>query len=150
MRLFRIFLMVCLALYSAQPAISWAEEPQENNASTLSRPPPPPNIEMQQEEGAPTQKQTEEYGTAFVKMLIALAALFVIVIFVIWLLKSFARGRFSRVASRHIEIIERRSLSPKSVLFLIEVDGARILVAESQHEVRALYQGLGASEKEND
>jgi flagellar protein FliO/FliZ len=148
MRLFRIFLMVCLALWSTQPAISWAEEPQENNASTFTRP-PAPNIEMQQET-APTQNQPEEYGSAFVKMLIALAALFVIVIFVVWLLKSFARGRFSRVSSRHIEIIERRSLSPKSILYLVEVDGARILVAESQLEVRSLYQGIGASEKEND
>ena len=37
-----------------------------------------------------------------------------------------------------IQVLEKRMLSPKSILYLIEVEGQKVLVAESQHEIRRL------------
>jgi len=39
---------------------------------------------------------------------------------------------------KSIKIIEKRPLSPKSMLYLIEVGGKQVLIAESQLEVRTV------------
>jgi flagellar biogenesis protein FliO len=41
-------------------------------------------------------------------------------------------------SGRSIKILERRPLSAKSILYIIEVEGKKILVSESQFEVRTL------------
>ena len=79
---------------------------------------------------------TASYEYAFFKMLATLAVLILLFVLSIWLFRRLSQARFGRLSSsKSIKIIERRSLSPKSILYLIEVSGKQILIAESQLEI---------------
>ena len=63
------------------------------------------------------------------------------VVLTMWIIKRWGHGRVGRFSDKQsIHIIEKKAISQKSVLYLIEVEGARILVAESQLEVRPIHQ----------
>ena len=79
------------------------------------------------------------YEGAFLKMFLALIALIVAIFFTVWLLKKLTQGKWSQGNSnRAIKIIEKRPLSPKTMLYIIDVDGQQSVIAESQLEVKHL------------
>jgi flagellar protein FliO/FliZ len=104
---------------------------------------------------APSPLETEpipppvpSYEATFWKMLLALAGMVIFLLIVIWLFKRFFSSRsISNNQSRAIKIIERRPLSPKSMLYLVEIGKNQVLICESQHEVRRLMT-LEAFEEE--
>ncbi|MFZ4099680.1 MAG: flagellar biosynthetic protein FliO [Chlamydiia bacterium] len=54
----------------------------------------------------------------------------------LYLIRRFLRHRWNPTAgARSIEVLERTQVSPKTTLFLIEVEGRRLLIAESSDEV---------------
>jgi len=86
-----------------------------------------------------TQTVMPSYEGAFFKMMLTLALLLVFIFISVWLLRRLSRGRLAQLNnSRSIKILERRPLSGKSILYLVEVEGKRIVIAESQLEVRPL------------
>ncbi len=79
------------------------------------------------------------YEGAFMRMLLTLGGLLVLIFLTVWFLRRLGRGRFGGgLSSRSIKILERRTLSPKSVLYLVEIEGKRVVIAESQLEVRRI------------
>lgn len=79
------------------------------------------------------------YESAFLKMFLTLIALIVAIFFTIWALKRLSQGRLHSLnGNRTIKIIERRALSPKTVLYLVEVAGKQAMIAESQLEVKRI------------
>jgi len=79
------------------------------------------------------------YEGAFLKMFLALIALIIGIFFTVWLLKKLSQGRWSQGGNnRSIKIIEKRPLSPKTMLYIIDVDGQQSVIAESQLEVKHL------------
>jgi flagellar biogenesis protein FliO len=107
-------------------------------APPLPEPSPSPEIVMQNYEGA------------FLKMFLTLIGLIVAIFFTIWALKRLSRGRLGSLnASRAIKILERRPLTPKTTLFLVEVNGKQALIAESQLEVKKLLEDLPTTEEES-
>ncbi len=90
------------------------------------------------EEPAPLMRQS--ITSSMLKMITALLGILLLLVFVAWGVRRLQRGgSFSQIQiNRRIKILERRPLSPKSVLYLIEYDGKRVLIAESQLEVRPL------------
>jgi flagellar protein FliO/FliZ len=79
------------------------------------------------------------YEGAFLKMFLALIALIVGIFFTVWLLKKLSQGRWAGGnSSRAIKIIEKRPLSPKTMLYIIDVDGQQSVIAESQLEIKHL------------
>jgi flagellar protein FliO/FliZ len=84
------------------------------------------------------QVATESYEGAFFKMMLSLFALIAIVFATFWVLRRLSQGKWRVGHSSGIRIVERRPLSAKSAVYVLEVDGKRILVSESQLEVRAL------------
>ncbi|HCJ84501.1 MAG TPA: hypothetical protein DHV41_03790 [Parachlamydiales bacterium] len=79
------------------------------------------------------------YEAAFFKMILALLLLLFVVFFVIWGIRRLGRARMGFLKEvKHIRIVERRPLSPKTSLYLIETGKRRVLVAESQLEIKAL------------
>jgi flagellar biogenesis protein FliO len=79
------------------------------------------------------------YEGAFLKMFLVLIALVVGIFFTVWLLKKIGQGRWAQGNSnRSIKIIEKRPLSPKTMLYIIDVDGQQSVIAESQLEVKHL------------
>jgi flagellar biogenesis protein FliO len=78
------------------------------------------------------------YEGAFLKMFLALIALIVGIFFTVWLLKKLTQGKWAGGSSKAIKIIEKRPLSPKTMLYIIDVDGQQSVIAESQLEVKHL------------
>ena len=79
------------------------------------------------------------YEHALGKMLLTLLGLIVLIFLTVWLMRRLSSGRIGRInAGQSIKILEKRPLSQKSMLYLLEVDGKRILISESHLEVRTL------------
>lgn len=79
------------------------------------------------------------YEAAFIKMICSLVGILLLVGVTVWMLKRLGRLRRGGAGSdKAIRILERHPLSQKSVLYLVEVGKQRVLLAESQLEVRRL------------
>ena len=78
------------------------------------------------------------YEGAFLKMFLTLVALIVGVFLMVWVLKRLAHGRLSSSNGKSIHVLEKKPLSPKTMLYLIEVDGKQTVIAESQLEIKKL------------
>lgn len=90
-------------------------------------------------EVAPTVPETlPSYEVAIVKMFLALLALVVGIIGTIWFLKRLSKGRMGVGSGRSIVILEKKALSPKTTLYVVEIEGKQALIAESQMEVRRI------------
>ncbi|NGX39077.1 MAG: hypothetical protein KR126chlam1_00397 [Chlamydiae bacterium] len=79
------------------------------------------------------------YKGAFLKMMFTLLGLIALIVISVWMLRRVSQGKMKQMNyGRSIKVIERRPLSAKSVLYLIEIDGKRVVIAESQVEVRPI------------
>jgi flagellar biogenesis protein FliO len=86
-----------------------------------------------------TPEMMKGYEGAFLKMVLTFIALLVGIFFTVWILKKLSRGHFNNMnAGRAIKILEKRALSPKTMLYLVEIGEKQTLVAESQLEVKSL------------
>lgn len=80
-----------------------------------------------------------EYKPAFLKMFLILFALLVLVFLTFWIIKRMMGVRLHQAnLTKNIKILEKRAVSPKSLLYLIEVDGKRFVISESNLEVRKI------------
>ena len=97
-----------------------------------------------EETNAPSQPPSPpipSYEGIFIKMMLSLGAILALVLVTIWLLKKLSHGRIGGFGSqKKILILEKKNLSPKTLLYLIELEGKKILISESQFEVRMLLQ----------
>lgn len=99
----------------------------------------PPPTPVEEKPVVDIHKTTDVYEMAFVKMIVVLIALLTLVILTIWMFKKFSRGRLCTLNYlKSIKILEKRPLSPKSMLYLIEIRGKQVLLSESQFEVRSI------------
>lgn len=75
----------------------------------------------------------------FIKMMFLLIALLGLVVGTAYFLKRFKRLRlFQANHTNHIKIMERRALGPKTFLYLIEIGGRSILIADSPNGLRTI------------
>lgn len=80
-------------------------------------------------------------------MLLTLVGLIALVFMTVWLLRKLTQGKIGAFGKKHINVVERRPLSPKSILYIVEVGGKQILVAESQLEIKTLASLDGLSDE---
>ncbi len=80
-----------------------------------------------------------DFSKEMIRMLGALGAILLLLFATIYVLRRVSTQRAFKTGSlAAINIIERKALSPKSTLYLIEFDGKRTLIAESSNDVRTL------------
>lgn len=80
-----------------------------------------------------------EFKTAFFKMILILIALVALIFFTFWIFKRFIKVKMHQAnLTKNIKILEKRPISAKSMLYLVEIDGKRILISESSLEVRKI------------
>jgi flagellar biogenesis protein FliO len=81
-----------------------------------------------------------DFGAAFAKMFLALAVVILLMVLTVWMIKRLIQHRLQRgVGEQAIQILEKRMISAKTTLYLIEVDKkSRVLVAESHLEIKRL------------
>ncbi len=80
-----------------------------------------------------------EYETSFLKMIFSLIGLLIVFFLTMWMLKKMSQGRLGfKSQNSSIKIIEKKALSPKSILYVVEIEGKKIVIAESQLEIKPL------------
>jgi flagellar biogenesis protein FliO len=80
-----------------------------------------------------------EYKPAFFKMLLILIALIALIFITFWLFRKFMKMRLYQTnLTKSIKILEKRTISPKSMLYLIELEGKKVLISESNLEIRKI------------
>lgn len=95
--------------------------------------------EFEAYENLPDSRFQEE----FIKMLVTLGALFILLFGTTWYLKKMTRSRqvqFNQVSN--IKIVEQRPLSNKTMLYWIEIDEKKLIVAESTAHVSILDKNI--------
>lgn len=96
----------------------------------------------------PPEVMIPGYEGAFIKMFLTLLGLLVAIFFTVWILKRFAQGKMgSSGGSRSIKLLEKKALSPKTMLYLVELDGKQVMLAESQLEIKKLMTLEESSEE---
>lgn len=81
----------------------------------------------------------EDYGPQITKVFFMLLLLIGLLILTAWLLKRFLRFRMQASSvGQSIQILEKKVLSPKSILYLVEVEKQKFLVSESQAQVQKI------------
>jgi flagellar biogenesis protein FliO len=94
-------------------------------------------------------KAMDSYEYAFFKMLATLGVLIVFLVLSFWMFRKLAAGRLRQMnQGRSIKVLERRALSHKSTLYIVEFEGKEILLSESQLEVRKISEGSPPLPKE--
>jgi flagellar biogenesis protein FliO len=79
------------------------------------------------------------YGSAIVQMLLTFTVVIALLFVSFWFLRRLIQNRLQKgTGNQAIQILEKRMISPKTMLYWIEVDNKKILIAESQIEVRKL------------
>ena len=80
-----------------------------------------------------------DLGLTFMKMLFTFIGLIVLLIATYWFIRRLIQNRLQKgVGEQAIQIIEKRMLSAKTMLYLIEVDNKKVLLAESHLEIKRL------------
>lgn len=111
---------------------------QELNTIAVSNETPNVQENNNDQDNYPTTYQPE-YKPAFMKMFLILLLLLVLVFITFWMFKRIMKVRLHQSnLTKSIKIIEKRALSPKSILYLIEVEGKKVMISESNLEVRKI------------
>jgi flagellar biosynthetic protein FliO len=81
------------------------------------------------------------YWHDFINMLFSLLFILIILGVSIWFLKRMMRSRLRHLnRSTSIKILERRPLSPKASLYLVEILGKGIVISESQNGIQTITE----------
>jgi flagellar biogenesis protein FliO len=131
------FLLMLCSLVS--PAIA-EDAPIEKPVIEQQAPPIRPTVEVNKELAPDSPEMiTGSYESAFFKMLLTLGALLVLIFLSVWMLRRISRGGLRQGgSSKSLKILERKAISAKSVLYVVEVEGKKVLISESQLEVRPI------------
>ena len=97
----------------------------------------------------PTPEPLPSYEGAFLKMAITFVAVIVGIVATIWFMRKLSGGRFGAASGQGIKVIEKKSLSPKTMLYVIEVGGKQTVIAESQLEVKRIMDLEAPSTEES-
>jgi len=78
----------------------------------------------------------EDYHSAFLKMIFSLLFFLAFAGFSLWFLKRVMQKKRSSHPTKSMQLIEKKALSPKSCVYLMDVEGKKVLISESQLDMR--------------
>jgi flagellar biogenesis protein FliO len=80
-----------------------------------------------------------DYGSALVKMFLSMIAIIILFFISYWFLRKLIRDRFQKSNDQYaIQILEKRMISAKTMLYLVQCDNKKVLLAESQLEIKKI------------
>lgn len=87
----------------------------------------------------PTPAPAGDIGAAFAKMILTFGALIFLLFASYWIVRKLIRVRLEKGSGNSfITVLEKRMLSPKTMLYVVEMEGKKVLLAESQLEIKRL------------
>ena len=161
-------LLLCLSLFISvySHALFGAERPDDDIPSSTSTilPKPqgvpdvaaPPSTQSEYafplEEILPRKvEQGDRFFSEFVKMLGILGLILGLILLMAWVLKKVMNTRIQQInTTSPIKVLESRTLSPKSAIYLLEIQGREIAVAESLNGVTFLGEFPQVAESSED
>jgi flagellar biogenesis protein FliO len=149
-KMLKKFLFVFIFLCSAQN--NFAEETLDNNIVVEEKQflIAEENVE-QSVESIDKNIFEPDFKKTFTKMLITLAIIIALVFVTFWMFKRLMKNRMkSANNSQSIRILETRPLSPKSMLYLVEVENEKVLLCESHLEVRNIHSVENETQNEEE
>lgn len=85
--------------------------------------------------------QDIDYFPDFLRMIVSLVFVIILILATTWFIKKFAKSRLRHMnQSNVIKIIERRVLHQKASLYLIDILGKGIVIAESNHGIHLITE----------
>jgi flagellar biogenesis protein FliO len=86
------------------------------------------------------KEQNKNFQNAILKTFLSIVGLITLILFTIWLLRRISNNRHTfGMKSHSLQILEKRLLSPKTTMYLMEIDGKKVVFAESMLDVKVLY-----------
>lgn len=83
-----------------------------------------------------------DLGATATKMFLTLIVLVALLVLSYWFLRRLIHNRLQKGGSEQaIQILEKRMISPKTMLYLVKIEDKKILIAESHLEIKRL-EGL--------
>lgn len=132
-----LFFFLSSLLFAAEQNSSPLQEPKEEK--TKQEDFPFFDEKQAQEESSLSSQKLPSYETTFAKTIAILIGLLLLIFLTVWMFRKMSQGRVGGFQSgKSIRLLEKRPLSPKSMLYLVEVNGTKILLAESQVGLRSL------------
>jgi len=93
--------------------------------------------------------ETNRFLDEFVNMVATLGLIISLILIIAWFLKRMLNTRQEKEnITSIIKVLERRSLSPKSALYLIEIENKTVVIAESMNGITHLTTYDSPEEKE--
>lgn len=102
----------------------------------------PDTFKMWEKENAPREAQEEaRYGELWSKTLLLLIVMLLILFVGTWYMKRFTgfKVKDSGTSSR-IQLLEKRVISPKAVVYLLSIDGHKIALSETSSGIQVLHE----------
>lgn len=128
-----IFTCIAFIFFCLSPLFG-QETPPAVHETTSHSPFPFEDIKVEQ-----TKANDDHFISDFMNMLASLGLIIALIFIVSWFLKRFLNTRIQQInTTSAIKIVERRALTPKSAIYLLEVNGRSLVIAESTNGVTVL------------
>lgn len=142
--LFTLFIFLSKSLFSEDPASSTTKQESVLETPAIPTPPAPKKSEYAfpiEDVIPPQTKQDDRFFTELLNMLSVLGIVIVVILATAWFLKRILNTRMQQINTiSPIKILERRALTPKTTIYLIEINGKGIALAESQNGASLLAE----------
>lgn len=90
-----------------------------------------------------------DMGATFAKMLLTFAVLILLLFGTYWFIRRLIRFRLQKGVGAHsIQVLEKKMISTKTMLYLVEVENKKVLLAESHLEIKRIESFPNAPEEE--
>ena len=100
----------------------------------------PPDDKESLQDSKGIEEQNKNFQSAIIKTFLSIVAFIALILLTIWFLRRLAHNRHTfGMKSHSMQILEKRLLSPKTTLYLMEVDGKKVVFSESMMDVKVLY-----------
>ncbi len=85
------------------------------------------------------EKEGDRFFSEFINMLTTLGLIVALILIATWFLKKMVSSRIQQLnTTSEIKIVERRNLTPKTSLYLLDIKGKGFILAESANGVTSL------------
>lgn len=92
--------------------------------------------QWEQENASREAQEEEKFSALWYKTFIVLAVLIAVLFLSTWATKHYSRFKIAQNGREaHIQVLEKRVISPKSVVYLLQIEGQKIAISESANGI---------------